>query len=272
MYDERMKPRPPKKAPLDPNVLYRVRDREWAKLWGENLSLTDATKLKEQVVTSKKSNTARLEPMSIPPPAWYVADNAGQVSDLSVAVAEEAPPLPRQQRLPAFGVSGFDPVEAPHHGEVTSIPDGCQLYVNDVMVQVPAEVSGGDTIHARPLDPALAEARAAALAAARPVAQAKNDGRPPYRDRSVKIPAPRTTPPPADKTVSKTPVFIRLDTPVTGAAEPLPSPQKVAEMRDGNVMPDGALSDDDLPEIAYDLGGTETQDDIDHANRERDRR
>lgn len=52
----------------DPNARYRVRDKNVpgkpGMVWGENLSLGEAEKLKEIVVGAGKSKTARLEPMT----------------------------------------------------------------------------------------------------------------------------------------------------------------------------------------------------------------
>lgn len=51
--------------------LFRVRDKDWENLWGENLSFAEATKLKETVCGRGKSRTARVEDMTVPPPDWY---------------------------------------------------------------------------------------------------------------------------------------------------------------------------------------------------------
>lgn len=42
---------------------YVVRDRNWTKVWGVDLELGDAERLKEQVVARGWSRTARVEPM-----------------------------------------------------------------------------------------------------------------------------------------------------------------------------------------------------------------
>lgn len=68
-----------RKEPLDPNVLYRVRDGKGTDetkpvtVWGENLTWDEAHALKEQVVGSEKSRTARLEPMGVAPPSLVTA-------------------------------------------------------------------------------------------------------------------------------------------------------------------------------------------------------
>ncbi len=62
------------KIPVDQATdgkLYRVRDKDWTWVWGANLSYADACKLKEQVVTARKSTTARVEDMAVDPPEWY---------------------------------------------------------------------------------------------------------------------------------------------------------------------------------------------------------
>jgi hypothetical protein len=50
-----------------PGASYRVRDKDYAELWGENLSWVDANKLKQRVVNSRKSMTARVEAEDIAP-------------------------------------------------------------------------------------------------------------------------------------------------------------------------------------------------------------
>ncbi len=53
--------------------LFRVRDRDWENVWGENLTFEAANILKHQVTSRRKSRTARVEDMSIEPPDWYQA-------------------------------------------------------------------------------------------------------------------------------------------------------------------------------------------------------
>jgi hypothetical protein len=48
--------------------LYRVRDKDWVALWGENLSWADAVALQGLVVSRKLSRTARAEDMAVAPP------------------------------------------------------------------------------------------------------------------------------------------------------------------------------------------------------------
>jgi hypothetical protein len=49
--------------------LYRVRDKDWVALWGENMSWADAVTLRDLVVGRKWSRTARVEDMALAPPA-----------------------------------------------------------------------------------------------------------------------------------------------------------------------------------------------------------
>lgn len=51
--------------------LFRVRDKDWAALWGEDLSWDDAVKLKDTVVGERRSKTARVEDMEIEAPEWF---------------------------------------------------------------------------------------------------------------------------------------------------------------------------------------------------------
>lgn len=64
----RAKP-PAQLALVDDGNRYRVRDKDFLKVHGEDLSKADAEKLKLEVTTSGKSRTARLEPMAAPTPA-----------------------------------------------------------------------------------------------------------------------------------------------------------------------------------------------------------
>jgi hypothetical protein len=49
---------------------YRVRDKDFAVIWGEGLSWDDAVKLKEKVVGARRSKTARVEDEETPVPDW----------------------------------------------------------------------------------------------------------------------------------------------------------------------------------------------------------
>lgn len=66
--------------------LFRVRDKDWERVWGENMTYADAHKLKETVCGQNKSRTARVEPMSVEPPDWYQAEVAsGNTADPELA-------------------------------------------------------------------------------------------------------------------------------------------------------------------------------------------
>lgn len=288
------------KVPVDQATagkLYRVRDKDWAAVWGENLTWTDANQLKNQVVGSRRSTTARVEDMAISPPDWYVAQNdALPVADLMSLAAEIFRPQgstdpaaiwPGAQRQPdgtvvvplpglgaAFELAGLDPQKVPSRGVVTAHPPGCELLVNGEVRSLPAVVQEGDTLLARPLDPELASARGAALIAAQNVA-AQAQGRHAqarqaklYRDMTVRVPPPRTQPAPRDKTVAKEPVLVRLGAPPSAPPRPPPSPLKVATELDGEPLSPDALTDADLPDIAGDVGGGPSEADLEHAKRQ----
>jgi endonuclease YncB( thermonuclease family) len=53
--------------------LYRVRDKDWVEVWGENLTWEAANKLKNQVAAKGLSRTVRVEDMAIPAPAGIPA-------------------------------------------------------------------------------------------------------------------------------------------------------------------------------------------------------
>jgi len=53
--------------------LFRVRDKDWEKLWGQNLCYQDAEKLKNAVIGALKSRSARIEDMEIPCPDGFTA-------------------------------------------------------------------------------------------------------------------------------------------------------------------------------------------------------
>lgn len=264
---------PKPKQPVDQTVPYRVRDRyvegEPLKVWGSDLDYDTALKLKERVVASKQSRTARLEPMSVPLPVEATA-TATATRDLSHDVFSDDHSASGVKTV--FSIEGFDPIGAPADGVVVKVPLGGELLVNGQVVAVPASVQAGDHLQCRALDPALAAARERALAAARPVVQARNAGRAAYKDRTVKQPQPRQGPAPRDKTVSRQPVHVRLDQPIVGVAKPLASPLKVATMPIGEQLPDDVPYEDDLHDLAANIGGAESDDDVAHAKRVRDQR
>src|ERR1700690_2365014 len=50
-----------------PGATYRVRDKDYAELWGEILTWDEAVALKQHVINSRKSQTARVEAEDIAP-------------------------------------------------------------------------------------------------------------------------------------------------------------------------------------------------------------
>jgi hypothetical protein len=272
---------PSNRLPADNGELYRVRDKDWDALWGENLTMQEAVLLKNEVTGQRKSRTARIEPMSVPPPDWWVAQHpqgglGPQVAetcgtdDLSVPLPE-APSMP----VPDNGFTKWQGtryeissamVESaiPSTGIIASIPLGHKLLVNGHESPVPVGVSKGDRVACVSLHPVVAAARAAAADA---VADVIKKRRVPV-DVTVKEPKPRVRPAPPDLTVSKQPVLVRLGTPAAAPPKPLPSPLKVATLEDGDLLPDDAITDDDLPDLAGDLGGGPSDADVEHAKRQ----
>jgi len=289
--------------------LYRVRDKDWVAVWGENLTWIEAVKLKDQVVASGKSRTARVEDMAIPPPAEYLdqvqqAQDAEEESDWArgrtgtegdpyaraQAANAELESLQRDARdvlgdgdgsitpLPGLGAAfelvGHEAQTVPTDGVVFTIPAGHHLLVNEQAAALPAIVRRGNVIRAVPLDPELARAQAAAVAAVRPIVHAQQtrvaQRKSAYRDKTVIAPGRPTQPPPRDKTVSQAPPFVRLGAPPTAPPVPPPSPLKVATELDGDLLPDDALTDADLSDLAADVGGGPSEDDIALAQRQRE--
>ena len=95
---------------------YRVRDKDWAALWGEDLPYYEAIKLKDQVVGSRQSKTARVEEMTVEEPAWFVAARAQAEADLENPPPPEEPPPPDPQlellRAKALAASQAEAVKA----------------------------------------------------------------------------------------------------------------------------------------------------------------
>lgn len=277
-----MRPPPKSRAPElkpEPGMLYRVRDRHEGDVpgvvWGDNLTWDEATTLKNQVLGSRKSTNARLEPMNVPMPGEEAAAPATDLSDL----AGDAPTGEQAESVHGTPYEiGDDSVhEIPADGYISGIPPGHELLLyspvvtgtgNDyVVMSVPVPVAKGNMVQARPMDPAMAAARAAALAAARPAAAAAN-ARVAYRDKTVVAAQPRTAPVPRDKTVAKTPPLVRLGAPPAALPQPPKSPLKVATELDGDELPDDAITDADLHDL--DVGGGPSAADVAHAERERD--
>jgi hypothetical protein len=140
--------------------------------------------------------------------------------------------------------------------------------VNGEPRAIPLRVNQGDLLSAEPIDPDLAVARAASAGAVAHVMEQQRRA-PVYLDQTVRAPKPRTAPPPPDNTVSKRPIHVRIGGVLKQAeAQPLPSPQKVAEVADGAPIPDSVLGDDDVLDLAVDLGGGPTDADLQHAKRQ----
>lgn len=273
---------------------YRVRCKDWVNVWGEGLSWDDAVKLKERVVTTKQSKTARVQDEAEEaPPDWYLAqhglappvvpavpdydDYVVAVPPPSLAVGSGDVPVPihaaarsTQYSLDEGGVE----VAVPAAGVVSSILAGHELVVNGTARPVPTQVAAGDLVVAVAVDPEIVAARALALAQARaaiPAARLK----PQYRDKTVRPRVAPKGPPPKDKTAGSQ-VHVRL-TAAPAPAMPekkdldlLPSPLKVATVQDGKPLPDWAIGEDDLSDLAVDVGGGPSDADIEHAGRQRD--
>lgn len=235
---------------------YRVRDKDWATIWGENLTQEEAHKLKERVVGSGKSRTARVEPMSVRPPGEELDELVDAIS-------------PAEQGGVVYELADTDPHSVQLAGVIVRTPPGTALRVNGVERPTPTKVAPGDVIQALIIDPELARAKEAALAAARKSVQRRTRPAPP--DVTVRPNNPRTGPVPMDRTVSKGATFVRLGAAPVAEPKAPPSPLKVAMMPDP-LAPVGEdiLGDDDLGELAADLGGIESAADVAHAQRQRD--
>jgi hypothetical protein len=308
---------------------YRVRDKGWVKVWGEGLTWDDAVKLKNGVVGSKKSRTARVEDEAIPPPAGYgaapqpsadalaitsavvaagapaeytyttIRQDDGQFAGLvqefrslswladtkaealegirmlvtdtldEMDKAGEVPPPPAgtgDNARPSLELANDQLVIVPVSGVIRKIPAGHELVVNGFTQPVPVSVTQGDSVQARPVDPVIIAARASANAAVRQVLQQRRI----YRDVTATPPAKPNPNPPKDPTVSKGGVYIRLGAPAQPVTKPPASPLKVATLQDGEALGDDALTDDDLPDLAGDIGGGASDADLEHASKVRE--
>lgn len=245
------------KIPIDQATagkLFRVRDKITedtpVKVWGDDLTWDQAIKLKEHVVTSRRSKTARVESMDVPLPNETSPDTGTEGNEASAVSTSGV----------AFEVASGDPITITARGAVKSIPPGTMLMVNGTATALPAQVAPGDIVQAMPADPNAPAPR-------RQEPKTVPAARTAYRDTTVRAPVPRKGPPPRDRTISKEPVFIRLGAPETAPARPLPSPLKVATMTDGDVMADGAIGDFDIPDLSADIGGGASDADLEHARR-----
>lgn len=263
---------------------YRVRDKDWVAVWGENLTLAQAQKLKEKVVGERKSRTARVEPMSVPPPAEFLAELAQLggpspetrvVDDSSAARgADTRDPVATVEPQPigvVYEIADPQAVTVPSRGLVAKIPPGHELHVNGARaMSFPVVVDAGDVVQAVVADPYLANARARAVATVAPVVA--RAPKVPYRDKTVGKPRQRTGPAPKDKTVPHAPRLVRLGAPPVAPPRPPRSPLAAAVELDGDLLPDDALSDADVVDLTADLGGGPSPEDVARAEAERDKK
>jgi hypothetical protein len=173
---------------------------------------------------------------------------------------------PAQARGARFEIANDKEVIVPVFGVIHKIPDGHELVVNGFAQPVPVSVQVGDKVQARPVDPLIVAARAAANAAVRHTLQQRKI----YRDVTATPANKPNLNPPKDPTVSKDGVYIRLGAPAQPVTKPPPSPLKVATMQDGEALGDDALTDDDLPDLASDIGGGASDADLEHAKKVRE--
>ncbi len=271
----------PSAAETDGKV-YLVRDRNvgerLGRVWGQGLSWVEADRLKESVVGSGKSTTARVVEMvgatatpAEPPTDMDYMDL--EIVDPGAPGTPAAPaPAPAIHAAPAgvrYEVAALDDMTVTVDGVVASIAPGHELVVNDLVQPVPVSVRVGDRVHVRVVDPQILAAQEAARAAVRPHAQAASARARKYRDVTVRPPAPPNKAPPRDKTVSKDRPLVRLGAPLTGAAAPPPSPLKVAT-EGGDEAAEGEITDGDLKDLIPDIGGGPSDADHEHAKRQRE--
>lgn len=255
---------------------YRVRDRNYQNIFGEDLTLDEATRLKEQVVTSRRSHTARVEPMSVRVPGRDPLQIEGSPQDdYEVDVAVQTAVATSVVSGPQFSLDdGGQEVTVPYAGVIVVIPPGHELVVNGQVRPVMTSVEAGDRVMARPVDPVIIAARANALAAAQAQREAAQHHKAPlaarYRDKTVKPLVPRPGPLPKDKSVA-TGLHVRLTAAPPAPPKPQPSPLKVATIPDGKPMAaDTPITDDDIHDVVSDVGGGASDSDLEHARRERD--
>lgn len=267
-------------------MLFRVRDRDWKKVWDENLTYDDAMLLKERLVGQRKSKTARVESMAVAPPDWYAAQQQDIVITTDPDVTPDAlPPVPPppiaadddtpRTHLPhEYLVEAVDEtitVDTPVI--IESVSGAFEVVVNGHVRPLPTKLLAGDTFTIHRVDAVLAAARSRAGQAVKQTLPPASTLRPPgkpYRDRTVTAPPPRNVNPPRDKTVSKDPVFVRREPVVQPEIKPPVSPLKVATMTDGKPVPENAITDDDLSDLLPDIGGGASDADIAHAEKQRD--
>lgn len=107
-------PADPRKHPVK-GMTYRVRDKDWAEIWGENLSWEDAEKLVVVTVSSLQSRTARTEAEDIacPPALAKAALRARQ----RAVVAGRVEPIGAQGIAATADTPALDLVELDGHPE-----------------------------------------------------------------------------------------------------------------------------------------------------------
>lgn len=133
-----------KAPPESDGKLYRVRDRDWEKVWGEDLPWADANKLKERLVTGRKSKTASVEPMDVDPPDWYRAAHP-KAETATIAESAELYFVAELDDVAAqFGVNAMHVMRG--DALINAIPDGYTLTVNDVEHEVPVLIERGDRV------------------------------------------------------------------------------------------------------------------------------
>lgn len=266
-------------APMQPNRstesvpgsqdLFRVREPDWSNVWGENLTRAEAQRLKDRIVAvDKKSRVTTIRPMSEIVPDWYQemlgeAETTSTSCTMGSPTAPAAAPAPPPPEGTLYDVSAAVKDVIKHDGAVMRIPHAHVLLINGQERPVPCRVAKGEHLECRPLNPALAGARAVANGA---VSQVIRDKRR-YTDMTVRKPVARKRPPPPDVTV-KAQRVVRLGAPPVKPAQKFTAPWIAAEQQDGEELPADAITDDDLPEISADLGGAESAADVEHAKRQ----
>jgi hypothetical protein len=236
--------------------LYRVRDKDWAALHGEDLTWDDAHKLKEKLVGSRQSTTARVEDMDIPPPDWFLEAEAAAAADISAAPsadeqqeAEEADPELEAMRAPALAAARAAAQSA----------------------QARADARARPRIVAPPPAPPPAAPKAGKFTApVRRPAPAPTGPRIVPRDKTVQPLVTRTAPPPRDRTVASE-IVMRGQAPPSSDPLPLISPLAAAAIPDDPLdVPEGQLVDDDLSDVTSDLGGGASDSDVKRAQDQAD--
>lgn len=234
-------------SPTMTDERFRVRDKDW-NVYGENLTAAEAHKLKEYQAAVKKIRTVRIESMDVPHP-----------DDAEHAEAHELDGEPQGLHLK---IGDAELHEVPADGAIVEIPKGHELQINGVPFPVPSSVKKGDLVQANPLDPVIAAAQAAAREAAKQRIPPQHT----YKDKTVRANKPRTGPAPKDKTVAKG-MVVRLGAPAVAPPPKRMSPLKAALMQDGDEMPADAIGEDDILDVAADLGGGASDADVEHARK-----